>query len=259
MPLVKFKYSETQITKLLEGIHSGEITEYDIPNDLYYATADYLLHGLYTGFGGTLDDFEGKDWELLNNLRENVYMFSAAKNFQELKDIQGLMFDDKGERISMNEFSKLGAQRFETWNDAWGRTEYGTAVGQAQMASKWEEVERNADLLPIAVFDTKGNPCPECAPFNNFAAPVSDPIWGWLTPLLHFNCECVIRTEEKGYPLSDRKVAEDLKDTVPKMFQMNPAKDGYIFSDEHPYFQVEKKDREFAKENFGKEIPEVKK
>jgi hypothetical protein len=37
---------------------------------------------------------------------------------------------------------------------------------------------------------------------------------------------------------------------------MNPGKDGYIFSPDHPYFDVAPKDREFAKENFGLPIPE---
>ena len=80
----KTEYSDEQLKKLIEDIYSGKISQYDIPNDLYEATSKFLLKGLYKGFGGALTDFSGKDLELLNELRENVYMFSAAKNFTEL-------------------------------------------------------------------------------------------------------------------------------------------------------------------------------
>ncbi len=253
------KYSDALIEDLLKGIYSGEITEYEIPKNLYTAIAEYLKKGLYEGFGGSLSSFSGKDLELLTELRENIYMFSAAKSFQEIKEIGSLMFDEKGDRVTLSEFNKAGRETFDIWNDAYGATEYNTAVGQAQMASKWNEIERNKDLLPILVFDTNGKACEECAPYEGFSAPVDDPIWSWLAPLIHFNCQCVLRQEEKDFPLSDKEEydrVEGLKDTVPAEFQMNPGKDKVIFSDEHPYFDVAAKDREFASNNFNLPIPE---
>ena len=38
----KFKYSDNQLKSLISGIYSGEITEYAIPEDLYFAIANYL-------------------------------------------------------------------------------------------------------------------------------------------------------------------------------------------------------------------------
>lgn len=254
----KFKYTNEQIESFLSGIFDGSITERDLPEDLYFAIAEYLKKGLYEGFGGTLSDFGGKDLELLTELRENVYMFSAAKTFQEVKQIGFLMFDENGDRRSQKEFNQLGEQTFETWNEVWGRTEYNTAIGQAQMASKWQEIERDKDLLPTLVFDATGEECEICRPFEGLAAPVDDPVWRWATPLLHFNCQCVVRQEDKDFPLSSKSDYEEktgLKDTVPEVFQNNPGKDCYVFSPEHPYFQVEKKDINFAKENFGLPIP----
>ena len=249
-----FKYKDSDIEVLLEGILSGEIDEYNIPKKLYFAIADYMKEALYKGFGGTLIDFEGKDLELLTELRENIYMFSAAKSYQQIKDIGSLMFDGEGNRVSNKEFNILGQAAFENWNVNYGRTEYGTVVGQASMAVKWNEIEKNKDLLPILVFDTNGNPCEECAPFNGLAAPVDDPIWDWATPLLHFNCECVIRQEEKDFPITnneDYDKVNDLKSEVPKEFQMNPGKDKVIFNEDNSYFNVPKKDINFAKQNFG--------
>ena len=184
----KMKYTEAQVASLLHGIFTGEVDEYNIPEELYSAISDYLLKALYDGFGGTLADFSGKDYELLNELRENIYMFSAAKSYQQLKDIGSLMFDENGDRVSINEFSKLGAERFDTWNDAYGRTEYNTAVASAEMAGKWNEVERNKDLLPYLRYSTIGDACDICAPLDGMTAKVDDAIWNTVTPPNHFNC-----------------------------------------------------------------------
>jgi len=257
----KFKYSDEQLKTLLAGIYSGEISEYNIPEDLYFAIADYLKSGMYQGFGGTLADFSGKDLELLNELRENVYMFSAAKSFTALQQMRDLLINEEGNIKTGREFAKDAAATFENFNTNWGLSERQTAIGQAQMASKWSEIEKNKDILPTLVYDATGEECPICQEFEGLAAPVDDPVWDWATPLLHFNCECVIRQEDSDFPLSsseDYDKMVDGKDTVSKEFQMNPGKDKIIFSDSHPYFDVQPKDKDFAKENFGLPIPTMK-
>lgn len=252
--MAKFEYSNEQIEKLINGIWEGEITEYDLPKDLYYAIADYLKSGLYKGFGGTLAEFSGKDLELLTELRENVYMFSAAKTYQEVLDIKSLMFNSDGERVSQNEFSQLGGQAFDTWNDAWGRTEYNTAVHSSYMAAKWNEIEKNKDLLPYLSYSTIGDACDICAPLNGMTKPVDDPTWDALMPPNHFNCLCIVTQEEnnEGRDVDTSGVLEMMSDE----FKMNPGKDGYIFKDDHPYFEVAKKDVAYAKNNFNLPIPE---
>jgi hypothetical protein len=253
------QYSDKQIQDLLDGIREGSITEYDLPDDLYEAIGNYLQKGLFQGFGGKLDDFSGKDYELLSQLQDNVWMFSAAKTYQEVLDIRGYLYDADGNLRSVREFNELGRAAFSNWNDNYGRTEYETAIGQAQSAVGWNQIQEQKDVLPTLVFDTQGNACPECAPYDGFAAPVDDPVWDWLTPLLHFNCMCILRQEDENYPLSDKKEYDATvarKDNVPEAFQMNPGKDGYVFSPSHPYFEVSKGDKDFAKENFGLAMPE---
>ena len=254
-------YSDSDIENLLAGIYGGDITDNELPEDLYFSIADYLKKALYKGFGGGLLDFElgGTKLELLTELRENIYMFSAAKTYQEVKDISSFLIDESGARRSAKQFRDLGREAFSTWNDAWGETERATAIGQGRMAVKWDNIEANAEILPVLVFDTKGNPCPECKPFEGFAAPVHDKVWNWLMPLLHFNCGCTVRQEESDYKLSSKsryKSVAGMRDDVPDLFQMNPGKDKVVFSDAHPYFDVAKKDKGFAADNFGMPIPD---
>ena len=254
------KYSQKKIDQLIEKIYSGEANEYSIPEDLYNATAEYLLNGVYKVFGGKMTDFNGKDYELLNELRENVYMFSAAKSFQELRDIGSLMFDEKGNRLNINEFSKLANEKFDVWNDDWGRTEYNTAVASAQTSVKWQEIENNKDLLPKLCYHTIGDACDICAPLDGMTADVDDSIWNTLTPPNHFNCLCVITQEKEDKESTSKKEKEETFSKVDKVmddtFKFNSGKDRVVFSEDHPYFHVPKKDAAFAKENFGLPIPE---
>lgn len=252
------EFSDQYIKDFLSAVAAG-LTEYEIPESLYFGIANYLKKGLYEGFGGTLVDFGGKDLELLKELRSNVYRFSAAKSYHEMRDIRSMLFDEDGRLVDERTFQRLGSQAFDKWNSNYAFAEYHTAVGQAQMAVKWEEIEANKDLLPIIVFDTTGHECEQCAPFNGFAAPVDDRVWNWLVSPLHFNCMCVLRQEERDFPLTGRSEyanITELKSTVPADFQMNPGKDRIIFNDKHPYFTVEPKDRKYADDNFNLPIPE---
>ena len=257
----RVKYSDKELTDLINGIYDGSITEYKLPDDLYYAIANHLKSGLYQGFGGTLADFSGKDYELLNELRENIYLFSAAKTEKTVRQMQTVMFNESGELRSIGEFSRVGSETYETWVDAWGRTERNTAVAQATMAGKWNEIQANKDLLPILTYSTIGDACDICAPLDGLTAPVDDPVWSEVYPTNHFNCECTVSQHEEGKELTPDDEKEQIFDQVTKemddTFKMNSGKDGYIFSPDHPYFQVEPKDRDFAKENFGMPIPSV--
>ena len=260
----KFNYSDDQLKSLISGIYSGEITEYNIPEDLYHATANYLKSGLYEGFGGTLSDFSGKDLELLSELRENIYMFSAAKSFTELQQMRDLLINSDGELKSGREFAKDAASTFENFNENWGLTERNTCIAQAQSASKWNEIQKNKDLLPYLVYQTVGEGlgCDICSPLDGLTAPVDDPIWDSVAPVNHFNCECILIQEEKDNvsvtPEEEKSnIVDGVNGNMSDVFKMNAGKDGYIFKDDHPYFQVQPKDEKFAKENFGLPIPTI--
>lgn len=258
-----FEYSDKLILQYINGIYDGSITEYDLPESLYGAIGRYFEKGLYKGFGMDLSEAVGKDLELLTELRENIWLFSAAKTYQETKDIAGLLFKEDGDLRTSKEFNDAGMEAFDKWNYVWGNTEYNTAVGQAQNAVKWNEIEKNKKVLPMlrysAVID--GNTSDICLPLDGLVAPVDDPIWDSIAPENHFNCRCVLLQEEENESTvtPDDEKEERVKEVEGNMndlFKMNSGKDGYVFKDDHPYFQVERKDKDFAKDNFGLKIPE---
>jgi len=255
----KFKYSDEELKDLLNGIYSGAITEYAIPESLYMQIANYLKAGLYEGFGGNLLDFTGKDLELLKDLRENTFMFSGGKAYHQIKEYRTLLLDESGNLRSQREFTQLAAKEFETWNVSWGLTERNTCIAQATMAVKWNEIEKNKDLLPVLSYSTIGDACDICAPLDGLTAPVDDPIWNSVYPVNHFNCLCIVTQHEEGKELTPDNEKDTTFDLVTKemsdTFLMNAGKDGYIFSPDHPYFDVPAKDKDYAKNNFNLPIP----
>lgn len=254
------KYSDKQIKKYLDGIFDGTINQYNLPEDLYYAISEYLLKGLYMGIGETLETITESSRPLLVSLSENIYMFGAAKTYQQTIAISELLISEEG-MPSRSEFNKLGREMFDTWNNSWGATEYNTALGQAQMVSQWKEIEATKDVLPnlrySAVVDQ--NTSEICNELDGLVASVDDEVWDRFSPLNHFNCRCLLLQEDESVTTStdiDKRI-DFVSDIQNPTFAHNPYKTGAIFPKEHPYFDVIQSDKEYAKQNFNLPIPKL--
>lgn len=232
------KYSEKAIKKLLTDIHSGVITDMNLPEDLYQAIGEYMKNALFKGFGNTLKNVSAANSEILSSLRDNTYLFSAAKTYAFTNAAMDQLRDEDGVIKPFNKFYEDGVKVYGQYNEDWAKAEQVTTIGQAQMAKQWQSIESNKDILPILTFSTAGNPCPECAPFEGLTALVDDPVWDTCTPLLHFNCACIIIPSDDA-ELSSQSHIDNLPidDNIPEDFQNNPGKTGEIFPASHPYFE----------------------
>ena len=247
------KYTDKQISKLLYGIFDGTITEVDLPLDYYNAVVDYLKAGLYKGFGMDLSQAVGKDLELLTELRENVYMFSAAKTYNEVKEISALLTDGEGVK-TFNQFKKDALSIYETYNVDYLKTEYNTAVGQGTMAVKWNEIEKNKEFLPLLQYSAIGDACDICGPLDGMVAPVDDPVWDSVMPLNHFNCLCtVLQLDDGNVTEGNASLVAGVEEKMQPLFVNNAGKTGQVFTKDHPYFDA---DKNLGKNNFGLPIPE---
>ncbi|QTE37491.1 hypothetical protein J3L18_00035 [Mucilaginibacter gossypii] len=253
------QYSDQQIEDLLKGIHDGTITDRNLPKDLYLAIADYLKTALYEGFGGDLADFEGEVLDTLLDLRENIYLFSGAKTFQFVKEAGELLTDENGKLKPLSQYKAEAQAVYGKYNEDWLAAEHKTTVGQAQQAQRWQDIEANKDILPMLKFSTNGKPCPICNPFDGLTAPVGDKIWKIASPLLHFGCFCILESYDSSEPASDETFLKQLQpnmDKIPDLFRNNPGQTGEVFNKHHPYFDVPKEDKKFAKNNFNLPIPD---
>lgn len=243
-----------QIDELIQGIYDGSVTAYTIPEPLYYMIAKRLLEGLYEGYSATLNTVEAIDEAMLTALRTNVFQFSAAKSYQQLK----VMSEKLAETGVYSEFKKEAKQVFDLYNETWLKTEYDTAIGQAQNIVKWQEIEKTKEIMPYlrysAIIDP--NTSEICRPLDGIVAKVDDPIWQKVAPLNHFNCRCLLIQEWDAVETDGRQqVAEQVEKDMQPLFKHNPYFTKQIFDKSHPYYQVPAEDREFARTNFGLPIP----
>ena len=250
-------YSDKQIEKLIEDVFSGKVTRRKLPESLYLAIGKYFEKALKEGLSAS---FMKDKTELITNLRENIWLFSGAKTYQSVTAMESLLTSE-GELRTFKEFKEFAAQEYDLYNKTWAAAEYDTAVGQSQMVERWEQIEEDSDVLPLlrynAVMDA--NTSEICAPLDGVILPVTDPFWDTYTPLNHYNCRCTIDQLSEGEvtPRSElREKTLPVYDQMNDAFKVNVGKTDEIFDSKHPYFDVPKQDREFAKNNFGLPLPE---
>lgn len=176
------------IDKLLNAIYTGLITEYRLPNGVYERTYESLINAVVEGFAKEVV-YNTPNYYLLKGLKNNIYFFSAAKTFQQVRELKGAMVEGDN-IISFNDFRKKAETIFKTYNENYLRTEYDTSIGQAQIASKWADTFEDKELFPYmeysAVIDSRTSEI--CRKFDGIILPLDDPFWKKYSPLNHFNC-----------------------------------------------------------------------
>ena len=251
-------YTQQQIDALIEGIYDGSITTRDLPVGLYNAISQKLLSAL-----GSVEGSPSQS--LLNQLSENIYMFSGAKVYQQIQDIS-LLANDENIKSFAN-FRDEALSIYDQYNKNWLETEYSTAIAQAQSATRWEQIEDQKKELPYLQYSAVIDPNTSdiCLPLDGICLPVDDPFWDINTPVNHFNCRCTViqhdKTDANQIGITSKEDADKATELISEkrqpLFEGNSGKDRVIYNKEHPYFDVPKADREFAKENFGLPIPQL--
>lgn len=245
------KLTESQIQRLIRAIYSGEINIFNLPKKLYLAIASYLLKGLDLGWRKEITYFEN-NLDFLNELKLNTYLFSAAKTFNYVLATEQLMV--KGDEIiPFSEFKEMAIEKYKIFNETWLETEYNTAIGQAQCAAKWKNIEEKADYMKYVTYRTVGdaNVSDLCRSIDGVTKLVTDSFWDVYAPKNHYNCRCILKQTSDGVVTYTGKI-----ETPPEGFRHNAGKNGQVFDKSHPYFQVQGY-KHLAKENFGLPIPKL--
>ena len=121
--------------------------------------------------------------------------------------------------------------------DSWLKTEYDTAVNRAHQAADWKHFQEEADVFPNVRWMPTTSITPD--PLHQhywqlkLTLPVNHPFWDEHHPGDRWNCKCTLQQTDE--PVN----AEALDGWTPPLpmpgLDNNPAKDGKIFSDTHPY------------------------
>jgi SPP1 gp7 family putative phage head morphogenesis protein len=276
--MAKFNYTDAEISSLIEDIYSGAKSELDLPEDFYLTLAKYLTKGVEQGIGGAIDSVKWgeADAELAAALQDNIYLFSAARTFQQTLEMSEALTDEEGKLISFKDFQQAATEIYAKYNggsfmdvdgeertlNGWLKTEYNTAIQQASNAKQWNKIEKQKETLPYLRFVAVGDEleCEICGELDGTCLPVDDDFWDANSPEAHYNCRCVLEQldKEEGEDNESTQEEADAADdaaSVPENFRYNPGKQQEVFSTEgeskHPYFSVPKEYSKFARDNFG--------
>lgn len=181
-------------------------------------------------------EYDTPDPELKKHLTQKAYQFAAAKNHAQMVQLTRALVDDQGKVRSWSQFKQAAFEINNTHTTTWLKAEYNTAVGSAQMASKWQQIQANKATLPLLQFDAiiDGQTSDLCRSLEGIIKPADDPFWDKYYPPNHFGCRSTVRQLANGKVTPDNKIVHPEK--LPKAFQTNLAKTGMLFPKDHPFF-----------------------
>ena len=225
------------VANLAQRIYNGEKITYD--PDLLRSTVKPYLDGITKGYGKSLADvdWDTPDFKTLQKLTENVFQFSASKDFNLLRDMTNALKGSDGKLRSFDEFRQEVDRMNAKYNVNWLRTEYNQAVAASQCAARWTDYGKRADKNPFlqyqAVMDA--NTRAEHAALNGVIKRYDDDFWDKYYPPNGWGCRCeVIQLPGKNHretPDADLKYCK-----VDPMWKVNVGKKGVVFPKGHPYF-----------------------
>lgn len=229
--------SDEELEKWIKDIYkNSDKAGLHIPTVKAYA--DKFWQAVQEGYGRGFEevDWDSPDADMLKHLATNVYTFSAAKNNAELKAITSKIVDDNGKVRSFAQFRKEAAKITETFQGSWLEAEYELAVAGGQMASKWVEFERTGDDTMLRYSTVKDARVSDiCKPLEGVTKPITDGFWNTYYPPNHFRCRCDVN--RVPYNTKATPEAQTPAPEVPKMLQVNLAKEKLVFPKSHPYYK----------------------
>ena len=207
-----------------------------LPQELLLAYAEKLYSAVFTGFS---TDASVKDTQMLEALKTNVYQFSAAKSYTQMKSLTEALLDADGNLRTWGQFKQAA---FEINNEqvvTWLEAEYNNAIAASQMASKWQDIEANKAHSPYLQYVTvhDGRVRPAHAEMDGVIRLVDDAYWDFYLPPNGWRCRCTVKQMSEGTVTPSEQLYFPTEKEVPKIFRFNAGKTQQVFSSSHPYFE----------------------
>jgi SPP1 gp7 family putative phage head morphogenesis protein len=214
----------------------GMPSQIDADVTQYYASQ--LMKGVSQGYGESLMtvDFETPDFLMLRKLEENVFHFSAAKNFTQLRQLSQALLNEKGQLRTYNEFKEAAHEINQDHVGRWLKAEYEQAVGASQMAATWTKIKEDEKELPLLKFDAVNDDrtTPVCHDLDGVTRPINDTFWQIYYPPNHWGCRSDVQQLANGKITPTENIITPEK--MPTIFKTNLAANGLVFPEGHPYY-----------------------
>jgi len=239
-------------------LFKGTIKPSHLNSFIVTETYNNLEKGAAIGYGNDWVKFDSVNSKTVQQLKSNLYLFSGAKCYGQLMDMNKQLVDANGKIRTFNEFKKKMFEIHKNYNRNYLQAEYQTAKASAQRAREWQTFENQKHLYPNLKYKTIGDDRvrDEHAALNGIIKSIDDPFWDIHYPPNGWRCRCSVTSTKSNITKSDIKIKID------KRFSQNVGKTKQIFNQEnHPYFSIPKSDqREVSKtlENWKEKYPQYK-
>lgn len=253
-----FSFDESAIADALKRIYETDFNPMtDIEENLFRETWKTLNNAVDVGV--KLSAFNPED-EFINQLKTNNAVFSAFRVHRMQNDIAAKLITDDGKLKPFSQFVADTRKITDHHVNDWLRTEYDTAVIRAHNAADWKQYEAEKDVLPNLEWlpSTSVTPGEDHRPFWGVVYPVNAAFWRSHKPGDRWNCKCRLQATDKAIHVAPKE-GRDLKYAPATGLENNPAKDGKIFSDTHPYRTKTYPGAKKAVNKFIKELSELSK
>ncbi len=196
-----------------------------------------LSQQVQSSYGNITPDWTTPDTEMLMRLTRDVWQFSAAKNYQQMRDLTLALRNENGKLREWDDFKDAAEQLNEKYNVRWMRSEYDNAIAGATSAARWTDFEKNEETMPNLQYQTVGDSSVRESHqvLNGIVRPMKDSFWDVNYPPNGWGCRCEALQVPTGLaPVTPKENIPN--STVPAMFRTNLAKHGLIFPKGHPYY-----------------------
>lgn len=232
--------------------HNGE---WESLEELMAARADIALQRAFDGFGISYDDAlalirnaDGLDNEQLAQRNtvlaavDNLVDFSVAEEYQmadDMAELEASLSEEESEQMEYEDWLEYYMPVFSKFHDRYMRTENQDIEYAMIVAAYLSSLREETVLMYMTMGDERVRPWH--LQYEGFTAPKSS-FPAWLIPPIEHQCRCYL-IEDTSSVVSSIKASKnpEMPEWFNRTFKESVALGGRIFSDEHPYFQVDER------------------
>jgi Phage Mu protein F like protein/Protein of unknown function (DUF935) len=170
-------------------------------------------------------------------IQQNIWVFSVFKSYENAIELTDALTDDNGKIRNWRDYRDIASQILEKYNVEYLRTERETALGVANMAQNWKNIEHNfgekAMLQYLTVGDARVRECHK--KLDGVTLPADHEFWKEFYPLNGWRCRCSVKVVEDDATQTPDYYMPTEKE-VPPSFRFNAGQNNRLFGEKHAYF-----------------------
>lgn len=234
---------------------STDLDPSDVFEELCELRADFAIRHAFDGFDVDYEDAleiirskedlteeQKAQRDILIAAVTNLIDFATAEEYQSISEIEDVWDEaeiDEEEELDEDEMLELALPVFTKYNQRYANTENMDIEYAMIVAAQIAAVSESSTLMYMTMGDERVRPWH--LQYEGFTAPKSS-FPAWLIPPIEHQCRCYL--VEDGKPAAHISDVQSALHMEPPYwfnptFKESVALGGRIFSDEHPYFQID--------------------